>query len=195
MVRLLVDGVYGLAAGEPLVHQADLVDGFGHRRLGLGGRCWVVTLAESTSASSSATATFSSGRLLLLLSCRRGGLVVAVTLDVSPFHASVAADVVGAWIGVRCVAHDRVEAMGTLAIFDAGHRCVLSLLALDLRARHRHAVEVGRPLIVHVRCRIAGWGRGRHSHRVRGGVGGGRVRHGGVPCGRCVIGRPGGRDL
>ena len=199
MVRLLVDGVYGLAAGEPLVHHADLVDGFGRWRLGLDGWCWVVMRAESTSASSSAspssTATLSSGRLLLLLSCRRGRLVGAVTLDVPLIEASVAADFVGAWIGVRCVAHDRVEAMGTLAIFDAGHRFVLSLLALDLRARHRHAVKVGRPLIVHVRCRIAGWGRGRHGHRVRGGVGGGWVRLGGVSCSRCVLGWPGGRDL
>ena len=121
IVRLLVDGVYGLAAGEPLVHQADLVDGFGHRRLGLGGRCWVVTLAESTSASSSATATFSSGRLLLLLSCRRGRLVSAVTLDVPLLEASVAADFVGARIGVRCVARDCVEAVGAAAILDAGH--------------------------------------------------------------------------
>ena len=80
MVRLLVNGVHGLAAGEPLLHHAALVDGFGCRRLGLGGRCWVVTLAESTSASSSAAATFSSGRLLLLLSGRLGGLVSAATL-------------------------------------------------------------------------------------------------------------------
>ena len=134
MVRLLVDGVYGLAAGEPLVHQADLVDGFGHRRLGLGGRCWVVTLAESTSASSSAAATFSSGRLLLLLSCRRGGLVSAVTLDVPLNEALVAADVVGARIGVSCAARDGVEAMGAAAILDAGHRFVLDRHALDLRA-------------------------------------------------------------
>ena len=121
MVRLLVDGVYGLAAGEPLVHQADLVDGFGCRRLGLDGWCWVVTRAESTSASSSAAAASSSGRLLLLLSCRRGRLVSAFTLDVPLMEASVAADFVGARIGVRCVARDCVEAVGAAAILDAGH--------------------------------------------------------------------------
>ena len=134
MVRLLVDGVYGLAAGEPLVHQADLVDGFGCRRLGLGGRCWVVTRAESTSASSSATATFSSGRLLLLLSCRRGGLVSAATLGMPRIEAMVAADVVGARIGVSCAARDCVEAVCAAAILDAGHRFVLDRHALDLRA-------------------------------------------------------------
>merc|ERR1711978_460891 len=184
--RLLVDRVHRLATGETLVHWVDLVDGLGRRR-------WVVVLARSASASSSAAAASSSGRLLLPLSCRRGGLVLAVALDVSPFHASVAADVVGARIRVRLVAHDRLETMGTLAVFDAGHRSVLNLLALDLRTRHWHAV-VGPPL-VHVQCWSAGWGRGLHSHRVRDGVGGGRVRHGGVPCSRCGIGWPGGRDL
>ena len=123
-----------MAAGEPLVHQADLVDGFGHRRLGLGGRCWVVTLAESTSASSSATATFSSGRLLLLLSCRRGGLVSAATLGMPLNVALVADDVVGARVGVSCATRDCVEAVCAAAILDAGHRFVLSLPALDLRA-------------------------------------------------------------
>ena len=134
MVRLLVDGVHSLAAGKTLVHQADLVDGLGCRRLGLGGRRWVVTRAESTSASSSAATTSSSGRLLLLLSCRRGGLVSAVTLDVPLNEALVAADFVGARIGVSCVARDCVEAVGAAAILDAGHRFVLSLHALDLRA-------------------------------------------------------------
>ena len=121
MVRLLVNGVHGLAAGEPLLHHADLVDGFGCRRLGLDGWCWVVTRAESTSASSSAAAASSSGRLLLLLSCRRGRLVSAFTLDVPLMEASVAADFVGARIGVRCVARDCVEAVGAAAILDAGH--------------------------------------------------------------------------
>ena len=134
MVRLLVDGVHSLAAGKTLVHQADLVDGLGCRRLGLGGRRWVVTRAESTSASSSAAATSSSGRLLLLLSCPGGGLVSAFTLDVPLNEALVAADFVGARIGVRCVARDCVEAVGAVAILDAGHRFVLSLHALDLRA-------------------------------------------------------------
>ena len=134
MVRLLVDGVHSLAAGKTLVHQADLVDGLGCRRLGLGGRRWVVTRAESTSASSSAAATSSSGRLLLLLSCRRGGLVSAVTLDVPLNEALVAADVVGARIGVSCATRDCVEAVGAAAVLDAGHRFVLSLPALDLRA-------------------------------------------------------------
>ena len=138
MVRLLVNGIHGLAAGEPLLHHADLVDGFGCRRLGLDGWCWVVTRAESTSASSSAspssTAAFPSGRLLLLLSCRRGRLVSAFTLDVPLNEALVAADFVGARIGVSCVARDCVEAVGAAAILDAGHRFVLSLHALDLRA-------------------------------------------------------------
>ena len=134
MVRLLVNGVHGLAAGEPLLHHADLVDGFGCRRLGLDGWCWVVTRAESTSASSSAATTSSSGRLLLLLSCCRGGLVSAVTLDVPLNEALVAADVVGARIGVSCVARDCVEAVGAAAILDAGHRFVLDRHALDLRA-------------------------------------------------------------
>ena len=100
----------------------------------MGGRCWVVTLAESTSASSSAAATFSSGRLLLLLSRRRGGLVSAVTLDMPLKEAMVAADVVGARIGVSCAARDCVEAVGAAAILDAGHRFVLDRHALDLRA-------------------------------------------------------------
>ena len=134
MVRLLVDGVHSLAAGKTLVHQADLVDGLGCRRLGLGGRRWVVTRAESTSASSSAAATSSSGRLLLLLSCPGGGLVSAFTLDVPLNEALVAADFVGARIGVSCAARDCVEAVGAAAILDAGHRFVLSLHALDLRA-------------------------------------------------------------
>ena len=134
MVRLLVDGVHSLAAGETLVHVADLVDGLGCRRLGLGGRRWVVTRAESTSALSSAAATSSSGRMLLLLSCRRGRLVSAFTLDVPLNEALVAADFVGARIGVSCVARDCVEAVGAAAILDAGHRFVLSLRALDLRA-------------------------------------------------------------
>ena len=134
MVRLLVDGVHSLAAGKTLVHQADLVDGLGCRRLGLGGRRWVVTRAESTSASSSAATTSSSGRLLLLLSCRRGGLVSAVTLDVPLNEALVAADVVGARIGVSCAARDCVEAVCAAAILDAGHRFVLDRHALDLRA-------------------------------------------------------------
>ena len=134
MVRLLVNGVHGLAAGEPLLHHADLVDRFGRWRLGLDGWCWVVTRAESTSASSSATATFSSGRLLLLLSGRLGGLVSAATLGMPRIEAMVAADVVGARIGVSCAARDCVEAVGAAAILDAGHRFVLSLPALDLRA-------------------------------------------------------------
>ena len=113
---LLVDRVHRLVTSETLVHRADQVDGLGCRR-------GVVVLAWSASASSSAAAaSSSSGRLLLLLlSCRRGGLVVAVTLDVSPFHAPVAADVVGARIRVRLVAQDCFEAMGTLAVFHAGH--------------------------------------------------------------------------
>ena len=134
MVRLLVDGVHSLAAGKTLVHRADLVDGLGCRRLGLGGRRWVVTRAESTSASSSAAATSSSGRLLLLLSCRRGGLVSAVTLDVPLNEALVAADVVGARIGVSCATRDCVKAVCAAAILDAGHRFVLDRHALDLRA-------------------------------------------------------------
>ena len=127
MVRLLVDRVHSLATGETLVHWADLVDGLGCRR-------WVVVRAESASASSSAAAASSSGRLLLLLSCRRGRLVSAVTLDVPLLEASVAADFVGARIGVRCVARDCVEAVGAAAILDAGHRFVLDRHALDLRA-------------------------------------------------------------
>ena len=87
----------------------------------MDGWCWVVTRAESTSASSSAAAASSSGRLLLLLSCRRGRLVSAFTLDVPLMEASVAADFVGARIGVRCVARDCVEAVGAAAILDAGH--------------------------------------------------------------------------
>ena len=134
MVRLLVNGVHGLAAGEPLLHHADLVDGFGCRRLGLDGWCWVVTRAESTSASSSATATFSSGRLLLLLSGRLGGLVSAATLGMPRIEAMVAADVVGARIGVSCATRDCVEAVCAAAILDAGHRFVLDRHALDLRA-------------------------------------------------------------
>ena len=133
MVRLLVDGVHSLAAGKTLVHRADLVDGLGCRRLGLGGRRWVVTRAESTSASSSAATTSSSGRLLLL-SGRRGGLVSAVTLDVPLNEALVAADVVGARIGVSCATRDCVEAVCAAAILDAGHRFVLDRQALDLRA-------------------------------------------------------------
>ena len=134
MVRLLVNGVHGLAAGEPLLHHADLVDGFGCRRLGLDGWCWVVTRAESTSASSSATATFSSGRLLLLLSGRLGGLVSAATLGMPLIEALVAGDVVGARIGVSCAARDCVEAVCAAAILDTGHRFVLDRHALDLRA-------------------------------------------------------------
>ena len=138
MVRLLVDGVHSLAAGKTLVHQADLVDGLGCRRLGLGGRRWVVTRAESTSASSSAspssTAAFSSGRLLLLLSCRRGGLVSAAALGMPRIEAMVADDVVGARIGVSCATRDCVEAVCAAAILDAGHRFVLDRQALDLRA-------------------------------------------------------------
>merc|ERR1711923_189364 len=158
---LLVDRVHRLVTSEALVHRGDQVDGLGCRR---GG---VVVLAWSASASSSAAAaSSSSGRLLLLLlSCRRGGLVGAGPLDVPLPHASVAADVVGARIRVRRVAHDRFEAMGTLAVFHAGHRSVLNLLALDLRTRHWHAV-VGPPL-VHVQCWSAGWGRGLHRHGVR----------------------------
>merc|ERR1711951_308439 len=105
MVRLLVDRVHSLATGETLGHWADLVDGLGCRR-------WVVVRAESASASSSAAAASSLGRLLLLLSCRRGSLVIAFTLDVPLMEAVVAADFVGAWIGVRCVARDCVEAVG-----------------------------------------------------------------------------------
>merc|ERR1711978_636223 len=147
--RLLVDRVHRLATGETLVHRVDLVDGLGRRR-------WVVVLARPASASSSAAAaSSSSGRLLLLLSCRRGGLVVAVALDVSPFHACVAADVVGARIRVRLVAQDRFEAMGTLAVLHAGYRSVLNLLALDLRARHWHAVVS--PPLVNVQRWSAGW--------------------------------------
>ena len=134
MVRLLVNGVHGLAAGEPLLHHADLVDGFGCRRLGLDGWCWVVTWAESTSASSSATATFSSGRLLLLLSGCPGGLVSAVTLGMPLNVALVADDVVGARVGVSCATRDCVEAVCAAAILDAGHRFVLDRHALDLRA-------------------------------------------------------------
>ena len=134
MVRLLVDGVHSLAAGKTLVHQADLVDGLGCRRLGLGGRRWVVTRAESTSASSSATATLSSGRLLLLLSGRLGGLVSAATLGMPLIEALVADDVVGARIGVSCATRDCVEAVCAAAILDAGHRFVLDRHALDLRA-------------------------------------------------------------
>ena len=93
--RLLVDRVHRLATGETLVHRVDLVDGLGRRR-------WVVVLARSASASSSAAAASSSGRLLLLLSCRRGGLVSAVTLDVPLNEALVAADVVGARGELRC---------------------------------------------------------------------------------------------
>ena len=112
MVRLLVDRVHSLATGETLVHWVDLVDRLGCRR-------WVVVRARSASASSSAAS--SSGRLLLLLSCRRGRLVSAVTLDVPLPEASVAADFIGARIGVRCVARDCVEAVGAAAILDAGH--------------------------------------------------------------------------
>ena len=114
MDRLLVDRVHSLATGETLVHWADLVDGLGCRR-------WVVVRAEPASASSSAAAASSSGRLLLLVPCRRGRLVSAVTLDVPLLEASVAADFVGARIGVRCVARDCVEAVGAAAILDAGH--------------------------------------------------------------------------
>ena len=138
MVRLLVNGVHGLAAGEPLLHHADLVDGFGCRRLGLDGWCWVVTRAESTSASSSAspssTAAFSSGRLLLLLSCSLGGLVRAATLGMPRIEAMVTDDVFVARIGVSCTTRDCVEAVCAAAILDAGHRFVLDRHALDLRA-------------------------------------------------------------
>ena len=137
MVRLLVNGEHCLATGDPLLHHADLVDGFGRWRLGLDCWCWVVPRAESASASSSAspssTATLSSGRLLLLLSCRRGGLVSADTLGMPLNEAMVAADVVGARIGVSCAARDCVEAVCAAAILDAGHRFVLNRHALDLR--------------------------------------------------------------
>ena len=138
MVRSLVNGVHCLAAGEPLLHQADLVDGFGCRRLGLESWCWVVAWAESTSASSSAppssTAAFSSGRLLLLLSCPFGGLVSAATLGMPLFEAIVAGNFVGARVGVSCATRDCVEAVCAAAGLDAGHRFVLDRHALDLRA-------------------------------------------------------------
>ena len=138
MVRLLVNGEHCLAAGEPLLHHADLVDGFGRWRLGLDCWCWVVPRAESASASSSAspssTATLSSGRLLLLLSCGLGWLVRADTLGMPRYEAPVADDVLGARIGVSRATRDCVEAVRAAAILDAGHRFVLDRRALDLRA-------------------------------------------------------------
>ena len=84
-VRLLVNGEHRLVTGEPLMHHADLVDGFGRWRLRLDGGCRVVPRAETSSASSSAspssTATPSSGRLLLLLIC---GLGLAALLRAEP---------------------------------------------------------------------------------------------------------------
>ena len=125
MVRLLVNGEHCLAAGEPLLHHADLVDGFGRWRLGLDCWCWVVPRAESVSASSSAspssTATLSSGRLLLLLSCGLGWLVRADTLGMPRYEAPVADDVLGARIGVSHAIRDGVEAVRAAAILDAGH--------------------------------------------------------------------------
>ena len=140
MVRLLVNGVHGLAAGEPLMHHADLVNGFGCRRLGLDGWCWVVTRAESTSASSSAspssTATLSSGRLLLLLPCGLGwaALLRAETLGMPLFEALSADDRLEARLGVSHAVRDCVEAVRAPVILDAGDRLVLDRRVLDLRA-------------------------------------------------------------
>ena len=142
MVRLLVNGEHCLAAGEPLLHHADLVDGFGRWRLGLDCWCWVVPRAESTSASSSAspssTATLSSGRLLLLLPCGLGWRVRwqvrAGTLGMPRYVAPAADDFLGARIGVSHAVRDRVEAVRAAAILDAGNRFVLDRRVLDLRA-------------------------------------------------------------
>ena len=129
LVRLLlVDRVHRLVTSEALVHRGDQVDGLGCRR-GV-----VVVLAWSASASSAAAAAASSGRLLLLLSCGLGWLVRAATLGMPRMEALVADDVFVARIGVSCATRDCVEAVGAAAILDAGHRFVLSLHALDLRA-------------------------------------------------------------
>ena len=95
-VRLLVNGEHRLVTGEPLMHHADLVDGFGRWRLRLDGGCRVVSRAEPASASSSpspsSAAVPSPGGLLLLLSCGLGlaALLRAEALDV-PRDEAVAA--------------------------------------------------------------------------------------------------------
>ena len=114
MVRLLVNGVHGLAAGEPLLHHADLVDGFGRWRLGLDCWCWIVPRVESASALSSAspssTATLSSGRLLLLLPCGLGWRVrwrvLADTLGMPRYEAPSADDRLEARLGVTHAVRD-----------------------------------------------------------------------------------------
>ena len=107
---LLVNGGHCLAAGEPWLHHAGLVDGFGRWRLGLDCWCWVVPRAESASALSSAspssTATLSSGRLLLLLPCGLGWRVLADTLGMPRYEAPSADDRLEARLGVRHAVRD-----------------------------------------------------------------------------------------
>ena len=151
-VRLLVDGEHRLVTGEPLMQHADLVDGFGRWRLRLDSGRRVVPRAETSSASSSAspssTATPSSGRLLLLLICGLGlaALLRAEPLGVPRDEAVSAYDRLEARIGVIRAVRDWVEAVRAPVVLDAGDRLVLDRRALDLRARHRHALEV-RPLV------------------------------------------------
>ena len=111
-VRLLANGEHCLATGEPLLHHADLVDGLGRWRLWLDCWCWIVSRAESASASSpaspSSAATPSSGRLLLLWLCGFGwaALLCAETLGVPRDEASSADDRLEARLGVTHAVRD-----------------------------------------------------------------------------------------
>ena len=139
-IRLLVNGEHRLVTGEPLMHHADLVDGFGRWRLGLDSWCRVVPRAEPASASSSAspssTAVPPSGRLLLLLSCGLGlaALLRAETLGVPRDEALSAYDRLEARIGVIRAVRDWVKAVRAPVVLDAGDRLVLDRRVLDLRA-------------------------------------------------------------
>ena len=131
---------------ESLAQHADLVDGFSRWRLRLSGGCLVVSRAKPASAFSATSplsaAVPSPGGLLLTGGFGLAVLLIAKALDVPRDEAVAAHGGFEARIVVMHALGNGVEAGLAPVVLDASDRFVLDLRALDLRTRHRGALEL-----------------------------------------------------